>query len=106
MSEIILQAQTRRLLEESLLGEQDVDVKVRSLLESEYLHRLARYQRVDRELSQKYSLTFTEFNAQRIVKRNDYDWDIESDAMDWETAIGGIQTMTAKLQELKAAAHE
>lgn len=106
MGETILHDHTRRLLEEPLLGEQDVDTKVRSLLESEYLHRLARYQRVDRELGQKYRLTFTEFNAQRIVKRNNYTWDVESDAIDWETAIGGIKTMTAKLQELKASANE
>ena len=106
MSEAILSEQTRRLLEEPLLGEQDVDAKVRSLLEAEYLRRLARYQRVDQELGQKYGLTFAEFTAQRMTKHKDYTWDVEKDAMDWETALGGIKTVTAKLQELKELAHD
>lgn len=106
MAESILHANTWRLLEDPVLGEQDLDTKVLSLLEAEYLRRLARYQRVDHELSQKFGLMFEEFIAQRITKRRDYTWDVERDAMDWETAIGGIKTVTAKLHELKETAHD
>ena len=105
MSEAILQEHTRRLLEEPLLGEQDVDTKVRGLLEAEYLRRLARYQRVDHELNQKYGMTFDEFTSRRIVQREGYTWDAETDAMDWETAISGIKTLTTKLQDLREPAH-
>jgi hypothetical protein len=37
VSETVLMEQTRHLLEVSLLGEQDVDTKVRLLLEAEYV---------------------------------------------------------------------
>jgi len=92
---------TRQFLEEPLLGEQDVDTKVCFLLEAEYLRRLGRYHRVDRVLAQKYGMTFEEFVARRVVQQKGYTWEVERDAMDWETAVGGIKTMRRKLQELR-----
>ena len=105
MGEIVLQEQTRRLLEDPVLGEQDVDTKVRSLVEAEYLRRLARYQQTDHDLGLKYGMTFDDFTARRVVQRTGHTWEAESDAMHWETAIGGIRTMTAKLNELRGLAH-
>ena len=105
MGEAVLQEQTRRLLEDPLLGEQDVDTKVRSLVEAEYVRRLARYQQTDHDLRLKYGLTFDEFTARRAVKAAGYTWDVETDAMQWETAMGGIRTLTAKLHELRGPAH-
>ena len=101
MGEVMLQERTRQFLEESLLGEQDVDTKVRSLLEAEYLRRLGRYRRLDRILTQKYGMTFEEFIARRVVQQKGYTWDVETDAMDWETAVGGMRTMERKIQELR-----
>jgi hypothetical protein len=92
---------TRQLLEEPLLGEQNLDAKVRSLLEAEYLRRLGRYRRLDRSLAQKYRMTFEEFVTRRVVQQKGYTWDVESDAMDWETAISGMKTLDRKLQELR-----
>lgn len=97
----ILQEQTRRLLEEPLLGEQDLDAKVRRLLEAEYLRRLSQYRRLDRNLTQKYDMTFEEFVACRMTKKRGYSWEVEKDAMDWETFVGGVQTMNRKLKELR-----
>ena len=105
MGEVVLQEQTRRLLEDPLLGEQDVDTKVRSLVEAEYLRRLARYQQTDHDLRLKYGMTFDDFTSRRVVQRDGYTWEVESDAMQWETASGGIRTLTAKLQELRGLAH-
>lgn len=96
-----LQEQTRRLLEEPLLGEQDLDSKVRRLLKAEYLRRLAQYRRLDRILNQKYGMTFQEFVDDRMVRQKGYTWEVEKDAMDWETAVGGILTMKRKLRELR-----
>lgn len=98
---VILQEQTRRLLEEPLLGEQDLDAKIRRLLEAEYLRRLAQYRRLDRILSQKYGMAFEEFVNDRVVQQKGYTWEAEKDAMDWETAVGGVQTMKRKLRELR-----
>lgn len=97
----VLQEQTRRLLEEPLLGEQDLDSKVRRLLKAEYLRRLAQYRRLDRILNQKYGMTFQEFVDDRMVRQKGYTWEVEKDAMDWETAVGGILTMKRKLRELR-----
>jgi hypothetical protein len=101
MAETALLEETRQLLEEPLLGEQDLDTKVRLLIEGEYLRRLGRYRRLDHILSQKYGMTFEEFVAQRVVQREGYTWDVESDAMDWETAVSGITTIERKLQDLR-----
>ncbi|MBC8252509.1 MAG: hypothetical protein H8E35_00595 [Ardenticatenia bacterium] len=101
MSETMLLERTRQFLEEPLLGEQDVDTKVRFLLEAEYLRRLGRYRRVERTLTRKYGMTFEEFVARRVVQQKGYAWEVESDAMDWETAVGGMRTMERKLQELR-----
>jgi len=100
MSETRLMESTLQFLEEPLLGEQDLDTKVRLLLEAEYLRRLGRYRRLDRTLAQKYGMTFEEFIELRIVQQKGYTWDVETDAMNWETAVDGMRTMERKLQEL------
>ena len=92
---------TKRLIEEAQLSGENLDMKVLFLLRSEYLHHLCRYRRMDLLMQQKYGVTFDEFNSQRIVQNKAYSWDVESDAMEWETAIGGIKTMERKIEELR-----
>ena len=46
-------------------------------------------------------MTFEEFVARRVAQQKGYTWDVETDAMDWETAMGGMRTMERKLQELR-----
>jgi len=101
MGETMLLERPRQFLQESLLGEQDLDTKVCLLLEAEYLRRLGRYRRLDRILIQKYGMTFEEFVARRVVQQKGYTWDVETDAMDWETAVGGMRTMERRIQELR-----
>jgi len=103
MGEARLLESTQRLLEEPILGEQDLDTKVRLLLEAEYLRRLRQYRRVDRLLTQKYGMLFEGFVARRVAQQEGYTWDVETDAMDWEQAIGGMRTMERKLCELREA---
>jgi hypothetical protein len=102
MSEIALPKIARQLLEEPILGEADLNAKIRLLLEGEYLRRLRHYRRVDHLLSQKYGMSFEEFMARQLVRQRGYTWEVEKDAMEWETAISGIQTMERKLEELRA----
>ncbi len=102
MSEIALPKIARQLLEESIPGEADINAKIRLLLEGEYLRRLRHYRRVDHLLSQKYGMSFEEFMARQLVRQRGYTWEVEKDAMEWETAISGIQTMEQKLQDLRA----
>jgi hypothetical protein len=100
-----LQESTRQLLEEPLIEGRDVDAKVRLLLGSEYMRRLGRYRRVDRLMGSKYGVRFDEFVARGLVKEKGFSWEVESDAMNWETAIGGIRTMERKLRELHETDH-
>jgi hypothetical protein len=106
MTTIELMERTRQILDETLPNEQDVDAKVRQLIRSEYLRELARYRRTDLALRRKYDLPFDEFLARRITQQMDYSWEVEQDAMAWETAIGGIATMERKLEELQNLDHE
>ena len=103
MSETRLMESTLQLLEEPLLGEQDLDTKVRLLLEAEYSRRLGRYRRLNHTLTQKYGMTFEEFMERRVVQQRGYTWNVETDAMDWETAVDGMRTMERKLQELRGS---
>lgn len=103
MGDVLLRERTRQFLEDPLLGEQDVDTKVRSLLEAEYLRRLKRYRRQDRILAQKYGMTFEAFMERRVVQQEGYTWDVEQDAMNWETSVGGMRTMKRRLRELQEA---
>lgn len=103
MINVAINERTQALLNDPLLGERDVDAKIQQLIESEYLHQSARYRRVDLALTQKYSMDFDAFVSQRVVKERGYSWDVEQDAMDWETAIGGMQTLERKLRELRNA---
>ena len=96
---------TQELLEEAALGGKDVDSKVRHLLRSEYLRRLSQYRRVDLLLTQKYGMSFDEFISRRVVRERGYAWDVESDAMEWETAIGGMKTMRRNIEELQDEGH-
>lgn len=99
MSETRLMESTLQLLEEPLLGEQDLDTKILLLVEAEYLRRLGRYRRLDHAMTQKYGMTFEEFMERRVVQQRGYTWNVETDAMDWETAVDGMRTMERKLQE-------
>ena len=57
---------------------------------------------VDMTLNRKYGLTFEDFLNQRITRKMNYSWEVEQDSMDWETAIGGMETVERKRKELRA----
>jgi hypothetical protein len=45
-------------------------------------------------------MTYEEFEARNLVKERGYSWEVESDAISWETAVDGMKTMQRKLEEL------
>lgn len=96
-----LQARTRQLLEEPFLEGRDLDAKIRLLLRFELMRRLGRYRHVDRLMASKYGVEFEELVSRRLVKEKGVSWDVESDAMAWETAVGGIKTVERKLREIE-----
>lgn len=93
--------QTKAFLDDALPNDLDVDAKVRQLIQAEYLRELGRYRRADLAFTRKYGITFEEFIAQRTTRQMGYGWDVEQDAIAWETAIGGIATIERKLKQLR-----
>ena len=79
------------------MGGRAILERLEQVAESPFAHRQ------DRLLVQKYGMTFEEFVEQRVVQQEGYTWDVEQDAMDWETAVGGMATMKRRLQELREA---
>jgi hypothetical protein len=106
MTEVKLLERTQEFLRDPLLGEQDIDAKIRQLLAAEYMRRVGHYRRVDHNLMHKYGVSFDEFIAHRVSAQQGYSWEVEKDAMDWETAIGGILTIERRLRELRELERE
>lgn len=79
---------------------EDVETKLSHLLEAEYRRRLARYHLTDRHLADKYGMDFAEFERQEVTRTREYTWEVESDAIAWETAVDGIETLEPQLREL------
>jgi maltodextrin utilization protein YvdJ len=78
-----------------------INDKLTLLLEAEYRRRLARYSLTDRQLAQKYQMSFEEFERQHITEQRGYTWEVESDAMAWETAVDGVRTVQQQLSDLR-----
>jgi len=93
--------QTQQFLNLTVPGNQDLDAKVRQLIEAEHLRKLAQYRRTDLALARKYGMNFEEFLGRRIPRQENYSWEVEQDAMAWESAIGGIVTLERQLRELR-----
>jgi hypothetical protein len=77
-----------------------INDKLTLLLEAEYRRRLARYSLTDQQLAQKYQMSFEDFERQRITEQRGYTWEVESDAMAWETAVDGLRTVQRQLSDL------
>ena len=89
-------------LRELSFGEaSSIDDKLTLLLEAEYRRRLARYSLTDQQLAQKYRMSFEDFELQRITEQRGYTWEVESDAMAWETAVDGLRTVQRQLNDLR-----
>ncbi len=81
-------------------NEHTLDQKIGELLAAEYRRRISRYSLTDRQLTSKYGMRYDQFEQLAIVKERGYTWEVESDAMAWETAVDGIETTTGQLREL------
>ena len=74
--------------------------KLARLIKGEYRRRLANYSLTDRQLTQKYDMSFDQFERQQITLDKGFTWEVESDAIAWETAVDGIRTVQRQLSEL------
>lgn len=78
----------------------DNEGKLRSLIIAEYQRRLVRFRLTDRQLTQKYNKNFEAFEQEQMTRQMGYTWEVESDAIAWETAVDGIHTIEQQLSSL------
>lgn len=74
--------------------------ELQEVLRRDYVRRLTRYRMTDDFYRKKYNMDFESFERANIVKKQNYSFEIESDAQEWELAIDGIKTIEKKLKEL------
>lgn len=74
--------------------------ELKEVLRREYLRKLTRYRMTDDSLRKKYKVDFPGFEKETIVEKQNYSFEVESDAQEWELAIDGIKTVEKKLKEL------
>lgn len=68
---------------------------------SEYERRLVLYRLTDEQFKKKYGMNFTEFEKKNLVKEKGFSWEVEKDAMEWEHAIEGIESLQEKINKIK-----
>ena len=105
MIELQVSEQTAALLQDPLLGEGDVDAKIRCLLAGEYLRQLSEARAVDQRLAQKYQTAFADFFERRTTVQHGNSWEVEKDATDWEKAVSAIKTWQEKLNAVEELTH-
>ena len=74
--------------------------ELKGVLRREYLRKLTRYRITDNFYRDKYSMDFDRFEKENIVEKQNYSFEVESDAQEWELATDGIKTVEKKLKEL------
>ena len=75
--------------------------EIKDALLSEYRRRIIRYRMTNEMMKNKYGMTFKEFEAENVVREQNYSWQVESDAMEWEHAIEGLRYANEKLTKLQ-----
>lgn len=74
--------------------------ELKAVLRREYIRKLTRYRITDNFYRDKYGMDFDRFEKENIVEKQNYGFEVESDAQEWELAIDGIKTIEKKMKEL------
>lgn len=72
--------------------EQLNDSEITAILKHEQTRKIARYRLTDEAFRKKYAMTFQEFEERNIVAERGFNWEVEADSQEWETAIDGIDS--------------
>jgi len=89
-----------------LFPEEQIEGKIKKLIERELRRRLARYYLIIRNLQSKYQMDFESFKAKKIVAKKGYSFEAENDFCDWEMALDGVKTIRLKLNKLQESKNE
>jgi hypothetical protein len=85
-----------------LVPANSADISVQQILASEIRRRMNRYELTDRRFCHKYGMRFEEFRDQRVVEKQGYSFEVESDYCDWEMAVTGLAALRKQLARLGA----
>jgi len=67
----------------------------------DYERKLVLYKLTDEQLKKKYGTNYDTFEKENVVKKKDYSWEVEKDAMEWEHTVEGIRYLGEKINKLK-----
>ena len=74
--------------------------ELKEMLRRDYLRKLTRYRITDDFYKKKYGMDFDNFEKENVAEKQNYSFEVESDAEEWELAIDGIRTIEKKMKEL------
>ncbi len=77
--------------------------ELKEVVLSEYERRLVLYRLIDERFKKKYGMNFTEFEKKNLVKEKGFSWEVEKDAMEWEHAVEGIESLQEKINKIEKA---
>lgn len=77
--------------------------ELKEVVLSEYERRLVLYRLTDERFKKKYKMNFTEFEKKNLVRVKDFSWEVEKDAMEWEHAVEGIESLQEKINKIENA---
>ena len=59
----------------------------------EIRRRMNRYELIDRRFRHKYGMRLEEFRDRRVIEKQGYSFEGESDYCDWEMAVTGLAAL-------------
>ena len=74
--------------------------ELKEVLRRDFVRKLTGYRITDDSYKKKYNMDFVSFQKANIVEKQDYTFEVESDAQEWELAIDGIETVKKKLKDI------
>lgn len=81
--------------------EGDINIKMKHIVENEFLRRLNRYELAVRNLEKKYGASLAAFKKKGIVVKKGYSYEVENDLWEWESSEDGIKTVKAGIKQLR-----
>ena len=73
--------------------------EIKSLFMRDYMRKLTRYRMTDDFFRKKYGMDFENFEKKNLVQKENYSFEVESNAQEWELALDGIKTIEKKIKE-------
>ncbi len=101
MATIDLSEQTYALLQDPLLGDETVEIKVLRLVEGELVRKLNQAHALDRTLAEKYTMSFWDFMERRTTVQYNASWEVENDATEWQDAMADIPVIEERLATIR-----